>query len=465
MQKFRTTLTLLLSTTWLITISCSSSADSENGGNSPEIPASEFNIKAFATKAATCPDDNSPQFDAEPGDEILLCYRVENSGERTLERHRIFDTTFGLVVEESEAIRPGESRIFSDRNGRRVVENHSVSIVDYTVSSGNATGTRRTGFRVLIAPHITLYRLFAESPDRCSEGVGMFFPPKLISGYRQMTVAPGTPVTQCFTLHHSSKSNQGTAPVLNNHSLSDSDLGAIMSENTTELDVLTRFLTVARMLNAPSSNREYEAEWRTRAGWADPNDFSQKSRNMTVKAHSTLHISENPACTGIIEHTTFDYVAGATNLQSGFRLDFEVEANSASAGNSVQIEAVGYISTLQPAESFGPRDDTRILLPIPDGLDISSLSVNGTITGGVTLNTSIDTGNGLIRLSTGPVTGLPAEVFLTINATPNGTVNPVLWSAPELEMEFIGDQGNRFVQNLRPDPDGPPVLRLPLCDG
>ncbi len=448
----------------LIMISCGSNSSVENGDDGPELPASEFTITAFATTDATCPDDGSSQFDAEPGDEILLCYRVENSGNSTLERHRITDTTFGLVVDESKPVRPGETAVFSNRNGHVSVDDHTVSIVDYAVSAGSATGVRRTGFRVLVAPHATLHRLFTESPSQCSEGVGMFFPPKLISGYRLMTVAPGTPVTQCFTLHHSSRSNEGTAPALNNHTLTDSDLGTILNGNTTELDVLSRFYTVARTVNAPSANRDFEAEWQSVASWADPKDFSQKSRDLTTRARTTLRVADNPPCTGIIEHTTLDYVTGITNMQSGIRLDFEVQANPARTGNSVQIEAVGYISTLQPSESFGPREDTRILLPIPEGIEVSSLSINGAITGGATLDMQIDTANGMIRLSTGPVSGLPAEVFLTITATPNGSVNPVRWSAPELEMEFSGTNGNSNVQSLRPDPDGPPVYRMFLCE-
>ena len=97
--------------------------------------------------------------------------------------------------------------------------------------------------------------------------------------------------------------------------------------------MITRFFTVARTVNAPTSNREYEAEWKTGATWTDPNDFSQKSRELTVRGQTAIRIADNPACTSITEHTTLDYVTGTTNLQSGFRLDFEVESNPASAAN------------------------------------------------------------------------------------------------------------------------------------
>lgn len=455
----------------LVFLACSTVMSGVEGGIfadrfelQPILPASEFLVSAWSTLEAECPTANPGPTEGYPGAFVLLCYRLENVGTATLKGVRVVDPGFGTMAELVIDLPPGEALVFADAAGHRELLAPLAGFPGFTVTDGLRIGFRQTSHQVPMSPHLTLYRLLAVSEADCSAGLAGPFPPPSTSGYRLRTVSPGTPVVHCLTMHNSSTTG-GTVglPSLREHSISDSELGLLADNESFELSAFPHaYWTFRHTAPAPAADSEFLSTWTTEADWFhdDPPGTVQISTFQTA----TLRVVADPACDGIIEHTSlaYDAVLGIP-VSSGIRLDFEVDAAPATAGQSSQITASGFISNLQPAQAFGPRDDTRILLPIPAGIDTDSLTVSGTITGGSALAVEIDPTAGLITLSTGPVPGVPAEVSLSIEARPDGTENPVIWPAPALNMVVIGDEGEESTLVLQPEAGAPPVLIQPLC--
>lgn len=430
----------------------------------PLLPSTEFQVAAWATLDQTCPAANPGTPEGFPGASVLLCYQLVNLGSVELSGVRVFDPSFGQMADLAIALAPGESLVFPDENGRRELSAPLRGYPGFFVSDGNRQGFRRTSHQVAFSPHLTLYRLLAASPEDCQPGLYAPFPPPRTSGYRLRTVAPGDSVVHCLTQYNASTTG-GTIgfPSLRQHSISDSLLGVLADNENVELSAFPhRFWTLRQVASAPAQTADYITTWTTQADW-----FHQPEPDsipLTAIGSARLRVVDDPACDGIVEHTSsaYDAVLGIP-IASGIRLDFEVEAEPALAAQPVEITATGFISNLQPEQAFGPRDDTRILLPLPDGIDLGSLSISGSISGGIPLQVEIDQNQRIARLSTGPVPGIPATVFLSIIATPDGSQPSLVWPAPTLNMVLLDADGGEFVRVLQPEAGAPPVLTLPLC--
>lgn len=70
----------------------------------------------------------------------------------------------------------------------------------------------------------------------------------------------------------------------------------------------------------------------------------------------------------------------------------------------------------------------------------------------------------MLVLSAGAVEDAPAEVDVQVNTfvEPSRTV-PIVWTAPELQLDIEGGDGSIATNDIEPDPTGPPVLETPLC--
>jgi hypothetical protein len=430
----------------------------------PLLPAAEFQVAAWGTLDETCPLSNLGTPEGFPGASVLLCYQLVNQGQVDLTGVRVIDPSFGVMADLAIQLPPGESMVFPDANGRRELFDPLRGFPGFTVTDGTRSGFRRTSHQVAMSPHLTLYRLIAASPDDCLAGLYGPFPPPPTSGYRLRTVTPHSTVVHCLTMYNSS-STGGTIgfPSLRDHDLSDSLLGLLAENENIELSAFPhRFWKFQHVASAPVADAEFTSTWTTQADWFHDDDADTIELGKTGTAW--LRVVADPPCDGIVEHTSLAYDALlGIPVSSGMRLDFEVDAMPAVAGQAGQITATGYISNLQPEQEFGPRDDTRILLPLPDGIDLSSLVITGSITGGAPLQVVIDAQERLARLSTGPVSGIPAAVFLSIMATPDGTEPTLIWPAPELNMIIVGDDGTETIRILQPEAGVPPVLTQPLC--
>ncbi len=431
----------------------------------PVLPASEFQAEAWATLGDTCPSSDPGRPDGFPGASALLCYRLANLGEVNLTGVRVIDPSFGLMADLSIDLAPGESIVFPDANGPRALSDTLRGFPGFYVTDGTRQGFRRTSHEVWFSPHQTFYRLLAASAADCTPGLFGPFPPPRTSGYRLRTVAPGSEVVHCLTMTNSSTIS-GTSvgfPSLRDHDLVDSLLGVLAQNQNIELSAFPhRFWTLRHVATAPGADADYNTGWATQADWFHQPD--PEFVELTEFGTARLRVVADPACDGIVEHTSsaYDALLGIP-VASGIRLDFEVDAEPAAAGQPTEISAVGFISNLQPAQAFGPRDDTRILLPLPQGIDLNSLSISGSISGGTPLQVSIDADQRLATLSTGPVPGIPAVIFLSITATPDGSQPTLIWPAPTLNMVILDSGGQEIIRVLQPETGAPPVLTLPLC--
>ncbi|MCH8476462.1 MAG: hypothetical protein LAT56_00770 [Wenzhouxiangella sp.] len=411
-----------------------------------------------------CPPSDPGTPEGFPGASVLFCYQLVNQGQVDLTGVRVIDPGFGLMADLDIQLAPGAEMVFADANGRRPLSEPLRGFPGFFVTDGNRQGFRRTAHQVAFSPHLTFYRLMAASEDDCQPGLYGPFPPPPTSGYRLRTVTPGASVVHCLSMYNASTTG-GTVgfPSLREHDISDSLLGVLADSENIELSAFPhRFWTLRHIASAPAIDAEYSTSWSTQADWLHQDEPA--SIALDVVDTAALRVVNNPACEGIVEHTSsaYDALLGIA-VASGIRLDFQVEAEPALSGQSSQITAIGFISNLQPEQAFGPRDDTRILLPLPEGIDLASLSISGSISGGVPLQVSIDAEQRMARLSTGPVPGIPATVFLSILVTPDGSAPTLIWPAPSLNMVILDSGGAEITRVLQPETGAPPVLTQPLC--
>ncbi len=417
------------------------------------IPTADLLMTPHPTEDAICGEPGSTTISVRPGTEVTLCYTIQNLGEITLEHHRIVDTTFGVTVDVNLDLPPGESITLIDAGSPRLIEERSISLVTYTATTGSLSGTRTREMRINVAPALELFRLLTTDPSECTPGLAPFFPSPLVSGYRLLTVAPGTPVTHCFRAVNASI---GIFAGLGDHLLTDSLFGVVYDNPMPAMANFEVFTVAETEPAGPTS--AFSAQWQASDG----------VQTVTGEGQSALILRQDPACEGIEEHTTYDYIVwfpgGTLYMRSGFRLDYQVNAVPAIGGQPMAIEANGFIASLTPDETFGPRDDTRIILPIPEGIDTSQpITASGTLTGGQALTASVDLDEGLIILSTGPVPGPPAGLDVYLTVTPDGSVDPIRFTAPTLELDIISTNGEVSTSVIDPDFNGPPILTTPLC--
>lgn len=187
------------------------------------------------------------------------------------------------------------------------------------------------------------------------------------------------------------------------------------------------------------------------------------------KGHSSLYVAPNPACDGIRQDTSYDYVFELFSIQIvvNIRLDFEVNASAARAGEPMTVHAHGAITSLHADNAFGPRQDTRVYLSIPAGVDLDrSFEVQASINDGVPISSNLDVASRMLVLSTGRIEGAPAEIDLHVTGYVNAArTQPISWNAPKLQMDIESGTGAAALLEIVPDRGGPPVLTTPLFAG
>jgi hypothetical protein len=265
-----------------------------------------------------------------------------------------------------------------------------------------------------------------------------------------VTVAAGTPLAGCYR----AKNEGGT--LLNRHHLVDDALGTLLDVSATTLGQGSIY-SVPRSLGTASTTT-FGGTWH--AGF-EADDVSRSS------AHATVTVVANPACSGVSTSSTIDYATSfSPQASSGMRLDFNVAATPLHSGQSATITASGHMVSLPNffgAALFGPREDTRIVVAVPPGIDMTqTIGVVATLNGNVPLTPTIDAIARTLTLNTGPVSGPPASIELAITLKPDGSANPIVFPAPTLELDI--DFLNSLLQlGAVPDPNAPAVLTAPLC--
>ncbi len=411
----------------------------------------DIRLYAIVTSDPACPDTGHDTLDTRPGAPVRFCYRLENHSNVTLERQEITSSTFGVIFQGALQIPPGQSVVIADPTSPHAFVHRAIDLVNWHTSGAGRTGAGHRTAYVNIAPDIALYRFLTADAARCQPGITPYTPTPTNSGYTALTVAPGTLLTHCFRAKNTSIGGFST---LTDSLVVDSLFGTL--PGTGQSFSNGEVYTIAAQQPATTSI-EADAQWSTSDG-VDP---------ASATAHSSLTVTTHPACDGIREGTSYDYVFDFYGFQAlaKIRLDFEVTATPASAGASMTVDAHGAITSLFPDNAFGPRRDTRVYLPIPAGIDLARpFQAQASINAGVPISATLDTAGRMLLLSTGAVGGAPAEINVHITGYIDALqTQPIAWTAPKLQMDIEGDNETVATTEILPDPAGPPVLTTPLC--
>lgn len=322
-----------------------------DGFELPLAGVDDILLKTIATSDPTCPDTGDNEINIRPGASVRFCYRLENHSDVTLDQHEIFSSTYGLLYQGTTPIAPGGSVVIEDPGSPRIFEHRAIDLVYWKTSGAGRHGVEERVVYVNVAPDITLYRFLTTDAVSCAEGIAFYSPRPAVSGYTAVTVAPGDPVTHCFRARNV---GIGTTSTLTDNLLVDSLFGQLLDSNQSFVN--GEVYTVAAQ-QAATTSLELDAQWSACDGVDAVSDG----------AHSSLYVTANPACDGIRQSSSYDYVnfLGSFQILANIRLDFEVSASPAVAGDLMTFDAHGAISSLFPDGAFGPRRDTRVYLPIP----------------------------------------------------------------------------------------------------
>lgn len=419
-----------------------------------ELPLAGFDdilLKTIATSDPSCPDTGRNEINTRPGVPVRFCYRLENRSNVTLDYQEISSSTYGLVFQGTMPIAPGESVVIPDPGSPRTFEHSAIDLVHWSASGAGRHGDENRVVYVNVAPDIELYRLVSSDAASCQAGIMPYSPEPTVSGYTALTVAPGDLITHCFRARNASV---GILTTLTDSLLVDSLFGQLLDSDQSFIN--REVYTVAAQTTA-TATADFQAQW----------NASDGVQTVSSQAHSSLYVTTDPACDGIRQNTTYDYVFSFYGIQllADIRLDFQVNASPVIAGEMMTLDAYGAITSLHPDGSFGPRRDTRVYLSIPAGVDLTRpLQVQASINDGVPISANLDASGRMLVLSTGRVAGAPAQINLHVVAYINsGQTQTLVWAAPKLQLDIEGDNGTYSTAEILPDPSGPPVLTTPLC--
>jgi len=387
-----------------------------------------------------------------------ICYQLENrSGDKTLDQHVITDDVLGTTYQGSDTVAPNSMITVDADIPPFQMDDHETRFVEWTTQSGPLQATADYILELSYNPYIKLRTLLRPDSSGCQDGVTSSL--TYTSGWLLATAAPGDSLTVCYSAWN------GGETQLNRHRLTDENDSVVL--DSTDTLAAQGFFTKSRAFTA-SSSTEVAGTWR--AGFNANEDTTRSS------AAAQVEVKPGPACNGTTFTTSVDYgidlgipgfppPAGS----SGLRLDYTVTSTLVRPNQPVTFEAHGEIVSL-PAFGgdlvFGPRDDTRIIIDIPAGIEPAGISVDAVMNGNIPLNADVDTGTQTITLSTGPVSGTPATIDVEIEATPDGSVLPLEFSAPQIELDLNLELGPGFsIETLTglPDPDAPPLFIAEEC--
>lgn len=407
-------------------------------------------VPTFLAATSTCQADSAP---TPPQDTpIRICYRLINlSTWRTFTHQHIVDNVLGVTYDHDLTLAPGANIVVESDLAPYPLVDSGAHFVDWTASTGASIGQDSQVQFFGYDPNIRLRALIVPSASACPQAIvdnqnGTPF----LSGLTAVTVAPGTPLAACYRAK-----NEG-ATLINRHHLIDDELGSLLSVSATTLGQGSIY-SVPRSLNTASTTT-FGGTWH--AGF-DADDVTRSS------AHATVTVVANPACSGVTTASTIDYASAfSPQSSSGMRLDFSVSSTPLHTGQTATITASGHMVSLPNifgGAFFGPREDTRITVAVPPGIDMThAIGVVATLNGSVPLNVTIDAIARTIVLNTGPVSGAPASIELAITAKPDGSTNPLVFKAPDLELDLDFPYG-LFAVGATPDPNAPALLTAPLC--
>lgn len=414
-------------------------------------PFQDILLRPFATEQASCPASGPTTLNVRPGTPVLLCYGLENRSTVVLDSHELVDGIFGLVHQGSQPILPGQTLVVADAGGPRVFERSTLQFTRWRTAGGGLVGEENRSLKVNVAPALVLYRFVETDPARCPTGVLPFFPAPLASGHTRLTVAPGTPVHHCFRARNDSVSTMG-ASLLSGHQLLDSALAPVVDPAQ---PLANHELYTVMATQPAAADAAFTAHW----------SASDGTQTVSDSATSSLVVAGQPACAGIRQGTSFDYVSilGTFITRANIRLDFEIDATPVRGGQAFSVVAGGAITALLP-DTYGPRLDTRVVVEIPTGVDLTQpFQAQASIDGGVPIQASVDPAARRLVLSTGPVSGPPASIQVSLTAHADAGTAAIDWLAPRLEQDFAQANGNVNTVVIHPDPGGPPMLHTPRC--
>ncbi|MBX3724624.1 MAG: hypothetical protein KF823_01745 [Xanthomonadales bacterium] len=414
-------------------------------------PFQDILLRPFATEQASCPASGPTTLNVRPGTPVLLCYGLENRSSVVLDNHELVDGVFGLVHQGNQPIPPGQTLVVADAGGPRTFERSTWLFTRWRTAGGGLVGEENRALKVNVAPALALYRFVETDPARCPPGVLPFFPAPLASGHTRLTVAPGTPVHHCFRARNESVSTMG-ASILNGHQLIDSGLAPVVDPGQ---PLANHELYTVSASQSAAVDAAFTAHW----------SASDGTQTVSGSATSSLVVVGQPACAGIRQGTSYDYVSilGTFVTRANIRLDFEIDAAPVRAGQAFSVVAGGAITALLP-DTYGPRLDTRVVVQIPTGVDLAQpFHAQASIDGGVPIQASVDVATRRLVLSTGPVSGPPASIQVSLTAHADAGTAAIDWQAPRLEQDFAQANGNVNTVVIHPDPGGPPMLHTPRC--
>ena len=421
-------------------------------GFEPELRRGGYDILlvAMATTDSTCPVNGHADVEIRPGTPVRFCYRLENHSDVMLDWHELYSVKFGAIYQGTVAIAPGQSVVFEDPGAPRVFNHRTQDVVHWKTGGGGRYGADHKTVDVKVAPDIELFRFLASSADGCPTGIQTRNPDWAVSGYTALTVAPADLVTHCFRARNA---GMGTTSLLTDNVLVDSLFGQLLNHDSQSFENMDTYTVAAQ--DAATTSMELDAEW----------SASDGVDTVSAAGHSSLYVTPNPACDGIRQGTSYDYVQEFYGIQivMNFRLEYDVNASPARPGEQMTVHAHGAITSLQPDGKFGPRRDTRVYLSIPAGIDLARpFEVQASINEGVPISANLDVAKRMLVLSTGPVEGAPAEIDLDVTAyVAAAQTQPIVWQAPKLQMDIEMDVV--ATTELIPDRRSPPVLTTPLC--
>lgn len=393
---------------------------------------------------------------------VKICYQLSNeSASRTLDQHLVSDDVLGVTWQGSDLIAPGSSITVVADVAPFQMDGWESHFVEWVAQAGALEASVEFIQRFSYNPYIKLRTLLLPDDTGCQQGAagggGGGVP--YSSGWLEITAAAGTPLTVCY------KAWNGGETLVNRHRLTDeNDDVLLVSTDTLGQQGIYSFPRTITAVNTATVS----GTWR--AGFNADEDQTRSS------ASAQIEVKTNPACDGAAFVTTVDHgmdlgVEGFPSPagSSGLRLDYTVTSTPVSPNQPVTFAAHGEIVDLPGfggSVLFGPRDDTRVTIDIPPGINLASISVDAVMDGHISLTPVIDTVAGKIILSTGPVSGAPATIDVEITATPDGSVLPLEFHAPLIELDLNMEVFPGFyVETLIgiPDPDAPPIFIAEEC--
>ncbi len=393
---------------------------------------------------------------------VKICYGLSNkSTNRTLDQHLISDDVLGVTYQGNDTIPPDTQITVVADVAPFQMDGWEYHFVEWVAQAGPLEASAEFIQQFSYNPYIELRTLLLPDDTGCQEGVagGGAGGVPYSSGWLEVTAVTGTPLTACY------KAWNGGGTLVNRHRLTDENGDTLLVSTDTlgqkNIYSLPRAITAANTATVSGT-------WR--AGFNADEDQTRSS------AAAKIEVKSNPACDGAVFVTTVDHSMDlgipdfpSPSGSSGLRLDYTVTSTPVSPNQPVTFTAHGEIVALPTFGGgvlFGPRDDTRVIIGIPPGIDPGSISVDAVMDGHISLAAVIDPVAGKIILSTGPVSGAPATIDVEITATPDGSVLPLEFHAPLIELDLNMEVFPGFyVETLTgiPDPDAPPIFIAEEC--